>query len=64
MTYYAGELEDAQAGSSEPSGYDDCVPNPTLELCVAALKFLTRSAGILASMYSMPACPMFHTAHR
>ncbi|XP_021942345.1 brefeldin A-inhibited guanine nucleotide-exchange protein 3 isoform X2 [Zootermopsis nevadensis] len=58
------ELEDAQAGSSEPLGYDDCVPNPTLELCVAALKFLTRSAGILASMYSMPACPMFHTAHR
>jgi hypothetical protein len=64
MTYSAGELEDAQTGNSEASGCDDHDLNPSLELCVAALKFLSRCAGILASMYSMPACPMFHTTHR
>jgi len=64
MIYPAGELEDAPAGNSEPSSCDDPDPNPSLELCLAALTYLTRCAGILASMYSMPACPMFHTAHR
>jgi brefeldin A-inhibited guanine nucleotide-exchange protein 3 len=58
------ELEDLPAGSNEPAQCDDSDTNPSLELCIAALKFLTRCASILASMYSMPACPMFHTAHR
>jgi len=64
MIYHADELEDLPAGSNEPAQCDDSDTNPSLELCIAALKFLTRCASILASMYSMPACPMFHTAHR
>jgi len=64
MICHAGELEDLPAGSTEPPNCDDSDTNPSLELCIAALKFLTRCASILASMCSMPACPMFHTAHR
>ncbi|CAB3365009.1 Hypothetical predicted protein [Cloeon dipterum] len=39
----------------------DC---PSVELCVAALKYLQRCFEILTSMYRMPACPIFHAAHR
>ncbi|XP_076307697.1 LOW QUALITY PROTEIN: brefeldin A-inhibited guanine nucleotide-exchange protein 3 [Tachypleus tridentatus] len=35
-----------------------------LNLCLAALKYLERCAEILASMYQMPACPIFSSAHR
>ena len=34
-----------------------------LKLAAAALKYLHQSCGILASMYNMPACPVFHAAH-
>ncbi|MPC93793.1 hypothetical protein E2C01_088934 [Portunus trituberculatus] len=33
------------------------------DLCLDALRYLHRCAAILASMYQMPACPVFHAAH-
>ncbi|KAG1677896.1 Brefeldin A-inhibited guanine nucleotide-exchange protein 3 [Nymphon striatum] len=35
-----------------------------LDLCVAALNYLYQCSNILASMYKMPACPVFHAANR
>ncbi|XP_064488715.1 brefeldin A-inhibited guanine nucleotide-exchange protein 3-like isoform X2 [Ornithodoros turicata] len=35
-----------------------------LDMCQAALKYLEKSAGILSSLYLMPACPIFHSALR
>ncbi|KAJ9574458.1 hypothetical protein L9F63_008384, partial [Diploptera punctata] len=58
------EMDDSTTNNNDASSCEFGDSNPSLELCIAALKFLTRCAGILASMYSMPACPMFHTAHR
>lgn len=34
-----------------------------LQLAAAALKSLNQCCDILASMYNMPACPVFHAAH-
>ncbi|GLG94562.1 LOW QUALITY PROTEIN: uncharacterized protein GBIM_01757, partial [Gryllus bimaculatus] len=51
----------------ESSGSTSCLDldtNPSLELCLAALKFLQKCAVILASMYNMPACPIFHAVQR
>lgn len=42
----------------------DEVTEKPLELCIAALKYLHQCSGILGSMYTMPACPAFHAAHR
>lgn len=43
---------------------EESVDDRSLELCAAALQYLHQCSGILASMYNMPACPVFHTAHR
>ncbi|XP_047502292.1 brefeldin A-inhibited guanine nucleotide-exchange protein 3-like isoform X2 [Penaeus chinensis] len=42
-------------------GWDELVGG---DLCLDALRYLHRCAAILASMYQMPACPVFHAAHR
>ncbi|XP_066949043.1 brefeldin A-inhibited guanine nucleotide-exchange protein 3 isoform X1 [Macrobrachium rosenbergii] len=42
-------------------GWDELVGG---DLCLDALRYLHRCAAILASMYEMPACPVFHSAHR
>ncbi|XP_045615029.1 brefeldin A-inhibited guanine nucleotide-exchange protein 3 isoform X2 [Procambarus clarkii] len=42
-------------------GWDELVSG---DLCLDALRYLHRCAAILASMYEMPACPVFHAAHR
>lgn len=42
-------------------GWDELVGG---DLCLDALRYLHRCAAILASMYEMPACPVFHAAHR
>ncbi|XP_063243212.1 brefeldin A-inhibited guanine nucleotide-exchange protein 3 [Bacillus rossius redtenbacheri] len=57
------ELEEF-SGNEQAQEVCDAEPDPSLELCVAALKFLRKCSEILATMYDMPACPMFHTAHR
>lgn len=35
-----------------------------MRLCVESLKYLLSCSDILASMYGMPACPIFHSAQR
>ncbi|XP_024942475.1 brefeldin A-inhibited guanine nucleotide-exchange protein 3 isoform X2 [Cephus cinctus] len=35
-----------------------------MRLCVESLKYLLSCSDILASMYRMPACPIFHSAQR
>ncbi|CAM1291637.1 KIAA1244 (predicted) [Pycnogonum litorale] len=35
-----------------------------LDMCVSALNYLYQCSSILASMYNMPACPVFHAANR
>ncbi|XP_059476210.1 brefeldin A-inhibited guanine nucleotide-exchange protein 3 isoform X2 [Neocloeon triangulifer] len=47
--------------ASQEKYENDC---PCVELCIAALKYLQRCFEILSSMYRMPACPIFHAAHR
>ncbi|XP_076031300.1 brefeldin A-inhibited guanine nucleotide-exchange protein 3 isoform X2 [Oratosquilla oratoria] len=34
------------------------------DLCIDALRYLHRCAAVLTSMFEMPACPVFHSAHR
>ena len=35
-----------------------------VKLCLESLKYLLNCSGILASMYRMPVCPIFHSARR
>ncbi|CAG5120591.1 unnamed protein product, partial [Candidula unifasciata] len=55
------------SGDRSDSGSDDGYGDAEGELenlCVPALKYLTRVCDILASMWHMPACPVFKGAHR
>lgn len=45
-------------------GWEELVRGSDGELCLDALRYLHRCSAILASMYQMPACPVFHAAHR
>ncbi|XP_041353818.1 brefeldin A-inhibited guanine nucleotide-exchange protein 3-like isoform X2 [Gigantopelta aegis] len=55
------ELSDEESDS----GSDLCSPSGDGEnLCIPALKYLQRCCNILASMWKMPACPIFKGAHR
>ncbi|KAK9302563.1 hypothetical protein QLX08_005446 [Tetragonisca angustula] len=42
----------------------DIVESRKMRLCVESLKYLLSCSDILASMYGMPACPIFHSAQR
>lgn len=42
----------------------DAVESRRMRLCVESLKYLLSCSDILASMYGMPACPIFHSAQR
>ncbi|KAK3879353.1 hypothetical protein Pcinc_016070 [Petrolisthes cinctipes] len=44
--------------------WEELVSGSDGELCLDALRYLHRCSAILASMYQMPACPVFHAAHR
>ncbi|XP_067003777.2 brefeldin A-inhibited guanine nucleotide-exchange protein 3 [Anabrus simplex] len=57
------ELEEVKSSEAVPD-WTELDNNPSLELCMAALGYLQKCAVILASMYNMPACPIFHSAHR
>ena len=35
-----------------------------LDMCLAALKYLEKCSAILSSMYTIPTCPVFHSANR
>ncbi|BFZ24689.1 hypothetical protein BsWGS_27727 [Bradybaena similaris] len=55
------------SGDRSDSGSDDGYGDAEGELenlCVPALKYLTRVCDILATMWQMPACPVFKGAHR
>ncbi|KAF4525743.1 hypothetical protein B566_EDAN002003 [Ephemera danica] len=55
------EIEDDD-GDEKVERYE--VETPSLDLCIAALKYLQQCSEILSSMYDMPSCPIFHAAHR
>ncbi|XP_015191675.1 PREDICTED: brefeldin A-inhibited guanine nucleotide-exchange protein 3 isoform X4 [Polistes dominula] len=42
----------------------DVMESRRMRLCVESLKYLLSCSDILASMYRMPACPIFHSAQR
>ncbi|KAK2577178.1 hypothetical protein KPH14_003335 [Odynerus spinipes] len=42
----------------------DVAESRRMRLCVESLKYLLSCSDILASMYRMPACPIFHSAQR
>ncbi|XP_017875514.1 brefeldin A-inhibited guanine nucleotide-exchange protein 3 isoform X2 [Ceratina calcarata] len=42
----------------------DAAESRRMRLCVESLKYLLSCSDILASMYGMPACPIFHSAQR
>ncbi|KAG7209797.1 hypothetical protein KM043_011413 [Ampulex compressa] len=42
----------------------DTAESRRMRLCVESLKYLLSCSDILASMYGMPACPIFHSAQR
>nr|XP_034180603.1 brefeldin A-inhibited guanine nucleotide-exchange protein 3 isoform X1 [Osmia lignaria]XP_034180604.1 brefeldin A-inhibited guanine nucleotide-exchange protein 3 isoform X1 [Osmia lignaria] len=42
----------------------DVAESRRMRLCVESLKYLLSCSDILASMYGMPACPIFHSAQR
>ncbi|XP_076655707.1 brefeldin A-inhibited guanine nucleotide-exchange protein 3 isoform X1 [Halictus rubicundus] len=42
----------------------DIAESKRMKLCVESLKYLLSCSDILASMYGMPACPIFHSAQR
>ncbi|KAL3881297.1 hypothetical protein ACJMK2_027752 [Sinanodonta woodiana] len=59
-----GEFEDSDDDDSD-SINDYMMSSPSSEnLCFPALKYLKQCSGILQSMWTMPACPVFHGADR
>ncbi|XP_035228366.1 brefeldin A-inhibited guanine nucleotide-exchange protein 3-like [Stegodyphus dumicola] len=54
------ELEDLSSDLSDDVN-SHIVP---LDMCLAALRYLERCSAILASMYTMPTCPVFNSANR
>ncbi|XP_037082193.1 brefeldin A-inhibited guanine nucleotide-exchange protein 3-like [Pollicipes pollicipes] len=42
----------------------DTLGGTQLDLCRAALRYISRCHAILASMHGMHSCPVFHAAHR
>ena len=54
---------DSDDGSDSNSDTALTIPKPS-DLCVPALGYLERCCAILASMWKMPACPVFKGAFR
>lgn len=46
------------------SGIEEETESKKMQFCVESLKHLLSCSDILASMYCMPACPIFHSAQR
>ncbi|XP_046466470.1 brefeldin A-inhibited guanine nucleotide-exchange protein 3 isoform X1 [Neodiprion pinetum] len=46
------------------NGIEEETESKKMQLCVESLKYLLSCSDILASMYCMPACPIFHSAQR
>ena len=61
--FLVGEFEDVGDDDSD-SGSDLQSMCTSEDLCLPALKYLQQCCTILASMWSMPACPIFNGAHR
>lgn len=63
--FFSGEFENEDDRDSDLEGDE---PNSSAisneNLCLPALKYLTQCCSILASMWSMPACPVFDGAIR
>ncbi|XP_003424823.1 brefeldin A-inhibited guanine nucleotide-exchange protein 3 isoform X1 [Nasonia vitripennis] len=55
-----GEPETPQAEAEQANDVD----GRRMRLCLESLKYLVSCSDILASMYRMPACPIFHSAQR
>ncbi|XP_077863151.1 brefeldin A-inhibited guanine nucleotide-exchange protein 3-like [Saccoglossus kowalevskii] len=55
----SGNADDSDASSTVS---DKSLPLQAVDLCLPALDYLHRCHKILASIYTMPACPMFHGA--
>ncbi|CAL4085330.1 unnamed protein product, partial [Meganyctiphanes norvegica] len=53
--------DECDSGKETVVGWEELVGG---DLCLDALRYLHRCAAILASMNQMPACPVFHAAHR
>ncbi|CAL1288840.1 unnamed protein product [Larinioides sclopetarius] len=57
-------------GPSEPQDISDIScdsmdkPSVPLDMCLAALKYLEKCFDILSTMYKIPTCPVFNSAHR
>ncbi|KAG9429339.1 brefeldin A-inhibited guanine nucleotide-exchange protein 3 isoform X1 [Apis mellifera carnica] len=57
-------IGDADGGHQDEQEQIDAVESRRMRLCVESLKYLLNCSDILASMYGMPACPIFHSAQR
>ncbi|XP_043264264.1 brefeldin A-inhibited guanine nucleotide-exchange protein 3 [Colletes gigas] len=51
-------------GHQDEQNQIDIAESRRMRLCVESLKYLLSCSDILASMYGMPACPIFHSAQR
>ncbi|XP_054004182.1 brefeldin A-inhibited guanine nucleotide-exchange protein 3 isoform X2 [Hylaeus anthracinus] len=51
-------------GHQDEQDQVDIAESRRMRLCVESLKYLLSCSDILASMYGMPACPIFHSAQR
>ncbi|XP_076240885.1 brefeldin A-inhibited guanine nucleotide-exchange protein 3 isoform X2 [Calliopsis andreniformis] len=51
-------------GHQDDQDQVDVLESRRMRLCVESLKYLLSCSDILASMYGMPACPIFHSAQR
>ncbi|XP_076763576.1 brefeldin A-inhibited guanine nucleotide-exchange protein 3 [Xylocopa sonorina] len=56
-------IGDAEAHQDDQDQID-VAESRRMRLCVESLKYLLSCSDILASMYGMPACPIFHSAQR
>ncbi|CAH1799775.1 unnamed protein product [Owenia fusiformis] len=64
LKYVKGQSEFEVSDSDSDSG-SECGETVTSEaLCLPALKYLEQCCTILASMWNMPACPVFNGANR
>ncbi|XP_074653085.1 brefeldin A-inhibited guanine nucleotide-exchange protein 3-like [Tubulanus polymorphus] len=64
LKYVRGPGEfDEEKDEDDSDSSDFILPESSENLCLPALKYLQQCSTILARMWNMPACPIFHGAH-
>ncbi|XP_071040403.1 brefeldin A-inhibited guanine nucleotide-exchange protein 3 [Parasteatoda tepidariorum] len=64
LKHVRGPAVELDSSNSEVMADYSNEPSVPLDMCLAALKYLEKCSDILSSMYQIPTCPVFNSAHR